>query len=109
MFHIEGRKNYLADQGSRHPTGGAGNDRGDRDAGEDDSAKITGAASADIRANTAGLWPTMDLPTNDCYPNFAQIFAYGPPLHLTMQKSVTMSAWTQMIMWDNACWRQQHI
>ena len=77
MFHIEGQKNYLADQGSRHPTGGAGNDRGDGEAGDDDSAKITGAASAEIRANTAGLWPTLDLPADDCYPYFAQIFAYG--------------------------------
>ena len=29
MFHIKGHKNYLADQGSRFPTGGAGNDKGD--------------------------------------------------------------------------------
>ena len=66
MFHIEGRTNYLADQGSRHPTGGAGSDMGDGEAGEDDSAKITGAASAEICANTAGLWPTLDLPADDC-------------------------------------------
>ena len=77
MFIIKGRKNYLADQGSRNPTGGAGNDRGDGVAGKGDSAKRTGAASAEIRANTAGSWPTMDLPTDDCYPNIAQIFAYG--------------------------------
>ena len=44
MFHIEGGKNYLADQGSRFPTGGAGNDKGDGSAGEGDSAKIIGAA-----------------------------------------------------------------
>ena len=55
MFHIEGHKNYLTDQGSRNPTGGAGNDRGDGVPGEGDSAKRTGAASAEIRANTAGL------------------------------------------------------
>ena len=36
-----------------------------------------GAAVAEIRANTACSWPTMDLPTDDCYPNLAQIFAYG--------------------------------
>ena len=76
MFHIEGRKNYLADQGSRNPTGSAGNDRGDGVAGEGDSAKRTWAASTEIRANTDGSWPTTDLPTDDCYPNFAQIFAY---------------------------------
>ena len=66
IFHIEGQKNYLADQGSRNPTGGAGFDRGEGFVGEDDSAKITGAASAEIRANTAGSWPNMDLPTDDC-------------------------------------------
>ena len=77
MFHIKGCKNYLADQGSRNPTGSAGNDRGDGVAGEGDSAKRTGAASAEIRVNTAGSWPTMDLPTDDCYPHFSQIFAYG--------------------------------
>jgi hypothetical protein len=53
MFHIESRNNYLADQGSRNPTGGAGNDRGDGFAGEGDSAKRTGAAGAEICADTA--------------------------------------------------------
>ena len=39
MFHIKGRKNYLAAQCSRNPTGGAGNDWGDGFAGTGDSAK----------------------------------------------------------------------
>ena len=33
MFHIKGAKNFLADRGSRLPTGSAGNDKGDN-AGE---------------------------------------------------------------------------
>ena len=54
MFHIKGAWNFLADRGSRLPTGSAGNDRGDGAAGEGDSAKIIGAAGAEIRANTGG-------------------------------------------------------
>ena len=77
MFHIEGAKNYLADQGSRFPTGGAGNDKGDGSFGEGDSAKKIGAAGAKIRANTACSWPPMVLPTDACYPSVAQIFVYG--------------------------------
>ena len=87
MFHFEGHKKYLADQGSHNPTEGAGNDRGDGFAGEGDSAKRTGAAGAEICANTACSWPTMDLPTDDCYPNIALIFAYGATTSLRMQKS----------------------
>ena len=49
MFHIEGAKNYLADLGSRLPTGGAGNDRGDGEAGDGDSARVIGAEGAEIR------------------------------------------------------------
>ena len=75
MFHIEGRKKYFADQGSRFPTGGAGNDKGDGSAGEGDSARIIRAAGAEIRANAACSWPPMGLPTDACYPNIAQIFA----------------------------------
>ena len=52
MFHIEGARNFLADRGSRLPTGSAGNDRGDGTAGEGDSAKVIGAAGAEIQANT---------------------------------------------------------
>ena len=70
-------KNYLADQGSRFPTGGAGNNKGDGSAGEGDSAKKIGAAGAEIRANTAFSWPPMVLPTDECYLNVVQIFAYG--------------------------------
>ena len=80
MFHIEGAKNYLADQGSRFPTGDAGNDKGDGSAGEvdsADSAKKIGAAGAEIRANTVCSWPPIVLPTDACYPNVVQIFAYG--------------------------------
>ena len=79
MFHIEGAKNYLADQGSRLPTGSAGNDKGDGGAGELDSAKVIGAAGAEIRANTVCSWPPNVLPTDDIlsYPKVAQIFAYG--------------------------------
>ena len=62
MFHIEGCKNYLADQGSRFPTGGAVIDKGDGSAGEGDSAKIIGAAGAKIWENTACSWPPMELP-----------------------------------------------
>ena len=65
MFHIKGSKIYLADQGIRFPTGGAGNNKGDGIAGEGDSAKRTEAAGAEIRENTACSWPTMDLPTDD--------------------------------------------
>ena len=73
MFHIEGAQNFLADRGSRLPTGSAGNDRGDGD-----SAKVIGAAGAEIRANTACDWPPNVLPRDDisCYPKYAQIFAY---------------------------------
>jgi hypothetical protein len=77
MFNIEGCKNSLADQGSRFPTGSAGNDKGDGSAGEGDSAKIIGAASAEIRANTVCSWLPMKLPADECYPNISQIFAYG--------------------------------
>ena len=52
MFHIEGAKSFLGDQGSRLPTGSAGNDKGDGGAGDSDSAKVIGAAGAEIRANT---------------------------------------------------------
>ena len=64
MFHIEGAKNFLADQGSRFPTGVAGNDKGDGSAGEIDSAKKIGAAGAKILANTDCSWPPMVLPTD---------------------------------------------
>ena len=79
MFHIEGAKNFLADQGSRLPSGSAGNDRGDGAAGDGDSAKVIGAAGAEIRANTGCAWPPNVLPRDDisCYPKYAQIFAYG--------------------------------
>ena len=79
MFHIKGARNFLADRGSRLPTGSAGNDRGDGAAGEGDSAKIIGAAGAEIRANTGGMWPPNVLHRDDisCYPTYAQIFAYG--------------------------------
>ena len=81
MFHIDGAKNYLADQGSRLPSGRAGNDKGDGGAGEVDSAKVIGAAGAEIRANTVCSWSPDVLPTDDisCYPKFAQIFAYAAP------------------------------
>ena len=65
MFHIEGAKNFLADQGSRLPTGGAGNDRGDGVAGEGDSAKVIGAEGAEIRANTGCEWLPNVLPRDD--------------------------------------------
>ena len=39
MFHIEGAKHFLADRGSRFPTGDAGNDKGDGSANELDSTK----------------------------------------------------------------------
>jgi hypothetical protein len=52
MFHIEGARNFLADRGSRLPTGRDGNDRGNGAAGE--GAKVIGAAGAEIRANTGG-------------------------------------------------------
>ena len=79
LFHIEGARNFLADRGSRLPTGRAGNNRGDGAAGEGDSATVIGAAGAEIRANTGCDWPPNVLPRDDssCYPNFAQIFAYG--------------------------------
>ena len=79
MFHIEGAKNFLADQGSRLPTGSAGNDKGDGGAGESDSAKMIRAAGAKIRAITVCAWPPNVLPKDDisCYPKVAQIFAYG--------------------------------
>ena len=48
MFHIEGAQNFLADRGSRLPTGSAGNDRGDSAAVDGDSAKVIGAAGAEI-------------------------------------------------------------
>ena len=50
MFHIERANNFLADRGNRFPTGSAGNDRGDGATGESDSAKVIGAAGAEIRA-----------------------------------------------------------
>ena len=73
MFHIKGARNFLADRGSRFPTGSAGNDRGDCAAGEGDSAKIIGAAGAEIRANTGGMWPPNVLHRDDisCYPTYA--------------------------------------
>ena len=79
MFHIEGAKSFLGDQGSRLPTGSAGNDKGDGGAGDSDSAKVIGAAGAEIRANTVCAWQPNVLPKDDssCYHNFAQIFAYG--------------------------------
>ena len=82
MFHIEGAKKKLADQGSRFPTGNAGNDKWDGSAKEidsADSAKKIGAAGAEIRANTVCSWPPMVLPKDaqSCYPNVVQIFAYG--------------------------------
>ena len=57
----------------------AGNDKGDGGAGEVDSAKVIGAAGAEIRANIVCSWSPDVLPTDDisCYPKFAQIFAYG--------------------------------
>ena len=79
MFHIEGAKNHLADQGSRLPTGSPGNDRGDGEAGDGDSAKVIGAEGAEIRVNTGCNWLPGMLPKDDisCYPKYAQIFAYG--------------------------------
>ena len=70
MFHIEGAKNFLADRGSRLPTGSAGNDRGDGAAGDGDSAKVIGAAGTEIRANTVCALPPNVLPRDDisCYP-----------------------------------------
>ena len=59
MFHIEGARNFLADRGSRLPTGSADNDRGDGAAGDGDSAKVIGAAVAEIQANTACDWPPL--------------------------------------------------
>ena len=70
----------MTDQGSRFPTGDAANDKGDGSAGEvdsADSAKKIGAAGAEIRANTVCSWSPMVLPTDACYPNVVQIFAYG--------------------------------
>ena len=79
MIHIKGAKNFLADQGSRLPTGSAGNDRGDGVAGDGDSAKVIGAEGAEIRANTGCEWLPNVLPRDDisCYPKYAQIFSYG--------------------------------
>ena len=79
MFHIEGAKNYLADLGSRLPTGDAGNDRGDGEAGDGDSARVIGAEGAEIRVIEGCKWQPTTLPKDDIYshPTFAQIFAYG--------------------------------
>ena len=79
MFHIEGSKNYLADLGSRMPTGCAGNDRGDGLPGDGDSAKVIGAEGADIKMVEGCKWQPPTLPKDDIYsrPTYAQIFAYG--------------------------------
>jgi hypothetical protein len=79
IFHIEGAKNYLADRGSRLPSGSVGNEKGDGAAGEGDSSRVLGAAGAEFRANTGSLWPPSVLPQDDisCYPTYAQIFFYG--------------------------------
>ena len=65
MFYIEGARNFLADRGSRLPTGRAANDRGDGAAGEGDSDKVIGATGAEIKANTGCDWPTNVLPRDN--------------------------------------------
>ena len=92
IFHIEGAKNYLADRGSRLPSGKAGNDKGDGAAGEGDSSRVMGAAGAEFRANTGSQWPhstntgsqwSHSVPQDDvsCYPTHTV-----PIAQLRMQK-----------------------
>ena len=90
MFHIEGAKNYIADRGSRLPSGKPGNDRGDGPAGEGDSSRVQGAAGAEFKVHSGAgpgtgtgsgtkyQWPNS-LPQDDssCYPTYVQIFAFG--------------------------------
>jgi hypothetical protein len=61
IFHISGAKNYLADRGSRFPSGGAGDDRGESSEGTKKSDRAAGDKST-VNSHTASSDLPADMP-----------------------------------------------